>query len=206
MNTHHQTQKEIQKDTTTIIPIKGMTCASCVMRIERSLGKTSGVKKATVNFATEKATVIHDRTISEQQLEKVIINTGYKVAKESASSSNTLHLKIVGMDNPHCLSTVQGVLNHHPGIISKELKITEKAKIVYNPALTSPEDIKNAIKAVGYTPLEQTATRDTEKLARQREIKNLKRRTIISIFFSLPLVFLAMVAALVLIRAKRPLE
>ncbi len=194
MNVHYQKHQEIQKDATTIIPIKGMTCASCVMRIERALGKTPGVKKATVNFATEKATVIHDaRTVSEQQLEKAIINTGYKVGMKTATSSNTLHLKIVGMDNPHCLSTVQGALNNHKGVISKELKINEKATIVYNPAITSPENIKNTIKAVGYTPLERTATIDTEKLARQREIKNLKKRTIIAIVFSLPLVFFAMV-------------
>ncbi len=192
---NHQKHQTTPNEVTTIIPIKGMTCASCVMRIERALGKTSGVKKATVNFATEKATIVHDpQTVSEQDLEKVIINTGYKVVKQSASSSNTLHLKIIGMDNPHCLSTVQGALNSHKGIISKELKITEKAMIVYDPAITSPENIKNAIKAVGYTPLEQTAKIDTEKLARQQEIKNLQRRTIISILFSLPLVFVAMVA------------
>ena len=39
------------------LPIEGMTCASCVNRIERFLGKTPGVETATVNLATETATI-----------------------------------------------------------------------------------------------------------------------------------------------------
>ena len=39
------------------LPIEGMTCASCVNRIERFLGKTPGVETATVNLATEVATI-----------------------------------------------------------------------------------------------------------------------------------------------------
>ena len=40
-----------------VLPIEGMTCASCVNRIERFLKKTPGVEEASVNLATERATV-----------------------------------------------------------------------------------------------------------------------------------------------------
>ena len=40
--------------------IKGMHCASCVLLIERSLRKVAGISQATVNLATEKATVSYD--------------------------------------------------------------------------------------------------------------------------------------------------
>jgi len=43
-----------------VLPIAGMTCASCVNRIERFLGKTDGVVDANVNLATERATVTYD--------------------------------------------------------------------------------------------------------------------------------------------------
>ena len=39
------------------LPIEGMTCASCVNRIERFLKKTPGVQEASVNLATEVATI-----------------------------------------------------------------------------------------------------------------------------------------------------
>ncbi len=40
-----------------VLPIEGMTCASCVNRIERFLKRTDGVVEASVNLATERATV-----------------------------------------------------------------------------------------------------------------------------------------------------
>lgn len=39
-----------------VLPVEGMTCASCVNRIERFLRKTPGVAEASVNLATERAT------------------------------------------------------------------------------------------------------------------------------------------------------
>ncbi|MDP8923303.1 MAG: heavy-metal-associated domain-containing protein, partial [Chloroflexota bacterium] len=41
-------------------PVTGMTCASCVRRIEKRLGKVAGVADASVNLATEKARVVYD--------------------------------------------------------------------------------------------------------------------------------------------------
>src|SRR5437868_7048285 len=42
------------------LPITGMTCAACARRIERKLNKASGVERASVNFATSRATVEYD--------------------------------------------------------------------------------------------------------------------------------------------------
>ena len=44
-------------DSTIILPIEGMTCASCVGRVERSLGKVEGVRSVSVNLATERADI-----------------------------------------------------------------------------------------------------------------------------------------------------
>jgi len=46
------------------IPVKGMTCASCVARVERALKKVPGVSEATVNLASERVAVVHDRRAS----------------------------------------------------------------------------------------------------------------------------------------------
>lgn len=59
--------------------IKGMHCASCVMTLEGSLGKVPGVAKATVNLATEKATVDYDATqVTDQDLASAVANVGYQ--------------------------------------------------------------------------------------------------------------------------------
>ena len=59
--------------------IKGIHCASCVVLLEDSLNKVDGVLKATVNLATEKATVVYDSNkVTDQNLAGAVSNVGYK--------------------------------------------------------------------------------------------------------------------------------
>lgn len=182
---------------TTTINISGMHCASCAHKIEQALTKVKGVSSAMVNVATEKAKVEFDAAkVQDQDLVNAVEQAGYKatLAGEAKKNSATLKLKVVGMDNPHCISAVEGSLNSLPGIISKELAITEKATIAYEPSKVTADQIKKTIRSVGYTPLDDASSVDTEKMARETEMKNLKLRTIIAVLFSVPLVFLTMIA------------
>ncbi|MET8361292.1 heavy metal translocating P-type ATPase [Micromonospora sp. NPDC005171] len=58
------------------LAIGGMTCASCAARIEKKLNRLEGVS-ATVNYATEKATVRYDDTLTPQDLIATVEKTGY---------------------------------------------------------------------------------------------------------------------------------
>ena len=61
-------------------PVSGMTCASCVARVEKSIGKIEGIKQVSVNLATEKATFeIDESRASLSQIEKAIEDAGYKI-------------------------------------------------------------------------------------------------------------------------------
>ena len=181
------------------IKIKGMSCASCVAAIEKALKKTKGVANASVNFASEKATVEYDPgMVSKEKLEKVVDDTGYEVIKEMAEERgghNILKLKVIGMDNPHCVSTVGGALDRLKGIVSKELLVTEKAVVVYDPLRVTPQKIKETIKAVGYEPVEEAA-KDAEKEAREKEIRSTRNKFILSLILSLPLLYFAMASPL----------
>ncbi|MBU0574201.1 MAG: cadmium-translocating P-type ATPase, partial [Candidatus Margulisbacteria bacterium] len=172
-----------------MISISGMHCASCVQAIENGLRSFMGVKNANVNFASEKATVEYDPAVTDvAAIEKVIEATGYKVIKPQAG--NILKLKVVGMDNPHCVGTVGGAVGSLPGIISKDLRVNEKAIIEFDASKTDPQKIKNIIKEAGYTPIEEEEnTEDTEKTARKKEINNLRNRFLGSLVLSIPLVY-----------------
>src|SRR3989344_2054565 len=66
-------------ETKKTFPIKGMHCASCVTLLEDSLGNIDGVVKATVNLATEKATVTYDPTkVTDRVLQGAVSNVGYE--------------------------------------------------------------------------------------------------------------------------------
>jgi len=76
---------------TVILPIGGMSCASCAARIERNLKKLNGVTDAAVNFGTEKASVEYIPSLVDlQTVKKTIIDTGYTVIE--AEEKNLLDI------------------------------------------------------------------------------------------------------------------
>jgi Cu+-exporting ATPase len=189
---------EEKKPAKTIISIQGMNCASCVEKIEKSLKKIDGVIEAKVNFASEKAYVEYDpQRTSLDQLNSAIVTAGYKVIKKKKSSQDkvTINFKVIGMDNTHCLHTVDGALNFIKGILKKELFITEKAVIQFDPSLTTKEKIKETIEASGYTTIEEEGE-DYEKQIREKEKQTLKIKFIFSISLALPLMYFAMAEGL----------
>jgi len=171
------------------LSINGMHCASCAASIESSLKSANGVSKAAVNFATEKAYVEYDPAqITREELEQAIERAGFGVLKREVQ---TLRLKVIGMDNAHCIGTVDSALKGIKGILSRQLSPNESAAITFDSALTNPETIKKAIRDAGYTAIEET-TADREREVRQREIRTLKIKLAVATAFSLPLLYLAM--------------
>lgn len=72
--------------------ITGMTCAACARRIEKVIGKLSGVTEASVNFATEKLTVAFDDSqISMADVQNAIVKIGYGVEEETHKRNNHTH-------------------------------------------------------------------------------------------------------------------
>jgi P-type Cu+ transporter len=57
--------------------VRGMTCASCVARVERAVRKVEGVEEAAVNLATERATVRHSPEVPPERIREAIERSGY---------------------------------------------------------------------------------------------------------------------------------
>lgn len=72
---------------TTTLDITGMTCASCVRRVERALSKVEGVELANVNFATETAMVTSDTSVPVETLVAAIEKAAY-AAKEAVAGED----------------------------------------------------------------------------------------------------------------------
>jgi Cu+-exporting ATPase len=185
-----QEQEEAgQQPNKVTLSLKGMQCASCAAAIENSLNEVEGVSKATVNFATEKAYVEFDPgKVTPQSLEQAVRDAGYDIIKEEAQS---LKLTVIGMDNAHCVGTVDAALKGVKGVLSSRLFTNERAIVSFDPSVTSREAIKKAIKEAGYTPVEET-TVDREKEARRRDIRTLKIKVVLAAFFGIPLLYFAM--------------
>jgi len=200
----HNDEKTIKNDQNEnlqkcTLSISGMHCASCANNIEKTLMKVNGVRKAYVNFASEKAAVEFDNTIvDENSLKETIKKTGYKAIEqekkteqEKDETASELRLKVIGMDNPHCVGTVNDALNLVNGVVSKDLYVNQNAFIKFDPKLTNPDAIKKAIKNSGYNPIEQRQGADAEKEAREKEIRRLKLEVIIGALLSIPIFILS---------------
>ncbi len=78
--------------TTLTLSIEGMTCASCVARVEKAIAKVPGVEQVTVNLATETAAVTPsagaDRVIVTQAVTQAVSNAGYSAAVHAADPSD----------------------------------------------------------------------------------------------------------------------
>jgi len=165
-----------------ILPITGMRCASCVAHVEGALKGVKGVMEASVNLATEKATVEFDPTQAGiPDLVAAVQGAGYEVAREKAT------LPIGGMRCASCVTHVEKALKGVEGVLDASVNLaTEKATVEYIPTLTSLTDLKRAVRDAGYEVMEVVeGPVDREREARRREIGDLKLRFAVSAVLSL---------------------
>jgi Cu+-exporting ATPase len=176
--------------TTKSLKIEGMTCAACAKAVERVSKKLDGVIEANVNFATEKLNINYDEAkISVPDIQVAIEKAGYKAIIEASSKS----LKIEGMTCAACAKSVERVTKKLDGVIESNVNYaTEKLNISYEPSKVRISDIKKAIEKAGYKALEEETTVDSDKERKEKEIKLLWNKFIISLIFTLPLLVISM--------------
>jgi Cu+-exporting ATPase len=170
------------------LPITGMSCASCVSRIERGLSKIQGVAGVKVNFASEKASIDFDPSqVVPRALVQAVKDLGYE-----AKSKKSV-LAISGMTCASCVNRVQKVLNHTPGVVEATVNFaTEKATVEYLVDQVTVGDLGRAVAAIGYRIVEtdERGDVDQEEIAREAEFKKLKRKFITGIILVAPLFLL----------------
>jgi Cu+-exporting ATPase len=124
--------------------IEGMTCASCVARVEKALSRVPGVQSASVNLATETAAVTASPNVSEQSLADAVHAAGYEVA------TREVDLVISGMTCASCVNHVEKALRKVPGVISTSVNLATEHARVKAGADVSLEALQRAVEKAGY--------------------------------------------------------
>jgi Au+-exporting ATPase len=172
------------------LPIEGMTCASCVGRVEAALRKVDGVGSVAVNLATERAEVRPsghgpvDRAALVQAIEKA----GYDVPAQ------TIELSVEGMTCASCVGRVERALQAVPGVSQATVNLaTERATV---RGVASTEALLAAIGKAGYEARNLdsgTVSGDDNAEARKdAERVALKRDLLIASALALPVFILEM--------------
>ncbi len=178
-----------------VLDITGMTCASCVGRVEKALEETPGVRSASVNLATERATVtLEPEPASIPDLITAVEEIGYG-ARESGNELRRLELAITGMTCASCVGRVEGALKDALGVRDASVNLaTEKATVTLEPGVTDIAPLLLAVEEIGYGATELTGTQEVDQAAdhRDAEIRRLRRELIVSVALTVPVALMTM--------------
>ncbi|XP_018565984.1 copper-transporting ATPase 1 isoform X4 [Anoplophora glabripennis] len=167
------------------LQVKGMTCGSCVAAIEKHVQKISGCQKILVSLLAARAEVQYDPSlVTPNDIAASISELGFpaSVLQQTGAGEAETDLEITGMTCSSCVHKIETSVTRLPGVRSAQVALTtHRGKFKYDPEVTGPRDIIEAIKKLGFDAQLFTRDRGDSYLHQREEIKKWKK----SFFFSL---------------------
>ncbi len=172
------------------LPIEGMTCGACAVRLEKALGNAAGIREAAVNFATETADVRYASTdIGTSDIATAVSNAGFSVGERRYS------FQIDGMTCSACSLRVEKALRKVPGVIAADVNVAlERADVTAVANATDLEALAATVSDAGYSARIEDPAVDAQRAAeaqRKADMAALSReRTLLAVaaLLTLPLV------------------
>ncbi|HEX4859004.1 MAG TPA: copper ion binding protein, partial [Usitatibacteraceae bacterium] len=180
--------------TTITLPVEGMTCASCVARLEGALGRAPGVVRASVNLASESATLEVTTSAAAVPIDTAALigavdRAGFHVPTQ------TLALAISGMTCASCVSRVERALLAVPGVLRASVNLaSERAQIEFPRGAIDARTLIDAVSRAGYGASELVAglPPDAPTAALSREARHLLWAIALSLPLALPMLLMAL--------------
>jgi heavy metal translocating P-type ATPase len=177
-----------------VIPVDGMTCASCVGRVERAVLAVPGVESAAVNLATSRASIALGEGASVASVLNAIRKAGYEPREDA------IDLAIEGMSCASCVGRVEQTLKAVPGVIEGTVNLaTSRAHVRYVGGSETVAAMSVALAKAGYPaePIADAAVQtDRDREMREAELAGLRRALIVATVATLPIVVVEMGAHL----------
>jgi len=171
----------------TRLSVEGMTCASCVGRVERALNSTTGVSNANVNLATETAEVTFDAPADVAGLVAALDKAGYPARTEEVT------FDVQGMTCASCVGRVERALAALEGVREASVNLAaETAQVRY---LAGVQDVQSLTKAIAKSGYDARARMDREAAPVNRkadEARVLRKRLVLAAALTLPIFVIEM--------------
>lgn len=176
------------------IPIDGMSCASCVGRVEKAVLAVPGVEGVAVNLATSRASVALGAGSATQPVLDAIRTAGYEPREDAVD------LSVEGMTCASCVGRVEQALKAVPGVLDGTVNLaTGRAHARYVGGAETVAAISAALAKAGYPgkPIVDAAVQtDRDREVREAELAGLRRALIVAAVATLPIVVVEMGAHL----------
>ena len=186
--------------------VSGMTCSSCAGVIEKVLGKTPGVSKATVNLATEKLAVSFDpAAISVAGIAAAVKAAGYTATELNApvakAVAGRVTLGLIGMTCSSCAGVIEKTLSKVPGVTSATVNLANNSGTVeFDPSVVGVDELIKAVKGAGYDAVIKTEKIpgaadkvDVQAIAQAKALKHEQNLFIFSLLLAIPAFLISMV-------------
>ncbi|MCT9000332.1 heavy metal translocating P-type ATPase [Chelativorans intermedius] len=169
--------------------IEGMSCASCVSRVEKAISTVPGIQSAAVNLATERADVAFSGPPDADSVIRAIKEAGYAVGTESVD------LSIEGMSCASCVNRIETALKAVPGVADAAVILaTGKASVQIVSGAVAFADLEAAVARAGYAARRVVPDEpvDHEADTRERETGKLAGALMLSAVLTVPVIALEM--------------
>ncbi|MBI5232616.1 MAG: copper-translocating P-type ATPase [Coriobacteriales bacterium] len=187
--------------------VSGMTCASCVAVIEKTLSKVVGVSSAVVNLATEKLVATFDPAVIDVDgIVEAVKKAGYTATPLAApaiaeSVPGRVTFGIIGMTCSSCAAVIEKTVGKLPGVSSARVNLAaESAAIDFDPAVIGIDELITAVRGAGYDAVVKVETlpgaakgEDVQAEAQAKAMRRERNLFIFSLSLSIPALFVAMI-------------
>ncbi|MEO5501580.1 MAG: heavy metal translocating P-type ATPase, partial [Ginsengibacter sp.] len=112
---------------------------------------------------------------------------------ENENSIKKSNFPVTGMSCASCAINVQNTIKKQPGIINASVNYANGvAQLDFDPSVTNLQKIRQSVQSSGYDLLIETAEENDQEKINEAHFKSLKRRTLLSVIFSIPVVVIGM--------------
>lgn len=184
-------RKAMNKTQTVQIPVEGMTCASCVSAVEKTIARIPGVARVSVNLATERADVSFSDGPDVKAVVTAVRNSGYEVPQHGVD------LAIEGMTCASCVNAVERALTNVDGVVAASVNLATERAHVDLVGSVQAADLVAAVKRAGYEARAISTTDDSKQEVtlsdkRYAEADQLQHSVLVAALLTLPVFVLEM--------------
>ncbi len=168
--------------------VQGMSCASCVARVEKAIQTLPGAETVNVNLATERARLRYDPALlTSARIAEAVAQRGYvpHVAEMEAM--------VEGMSCASCVARIERALKALPGVLEAHVNLaTERARVRYLAPGVGADEVLRAIRGAGYEARAIAGENEAREEPRRQALRALRRDLLRAFFLTLPVLILSM--------------
>ncbi|XP_065178991.1 copper-transporting ATPase 2-like [Sycon ciliatum] len=176
--------------------VTGMTCSSCVTKVERVLNEHPGISSVRVALLTCQADVAyHPGQITADEIADKIAAVGFaaRVLEQRASTASILNLVVGGMTCSSCVNVIEGRVAKLSGVKSITVGLsTSSARVEYDASIIGPRDIIACITEAGFTAELACESDRVSTLSHKQDIAKWRKAFLLSLLTAVPTLIISL--------------